>query len=544
VFLDNYKWMHSNAMNPELLMKHYNTGFEQFVPAEPSPPHSPLAVNSTEHSSKARPSVKDALRGKVEAAKQSSNARKPVPTRVGTAKATIRAGAISPEASPNAIADLTLSADLEDMNRLLSPLELKRLKQKLKPQVTADGNTIGTRKLPSRTSRTNSPKNRSREATERLQQAVLAEERAAALAREATERQEQATLAEQKMREEVERAAEAARKADEREQQAVQAEIAVRARAAEESRMAAEREQHAMEQLQLAKLALQQAERDRELQAFLREDAAAAAQRLEMRCCVCLDAFRRCDGYTCTGMAEAVGCDQFTCWACMQCSFIAAGRPDAIQGRLNDDGELLCSHPRCKCPITVARLHAANAPAATLGAQLELCVQVVRDREVVRALAEERVRNNAERERILALATADQRAAATLKEIILDTVLILECPSCHGRIDQPDFQECLVLTCQCDAMFCAWCFAVCDDISGHSHVANCPQNPRPGYIYASREVYNEFHGPKIAGRCRERILAADLTAGAVRILQEELSLHLIDLNISVVDAFPISLENC
>jgi hypothetical protein len=103
-------------------------------------------VDSAKDSSKVRPSASDALRNKVQAAaSESPKVTKKIPAPAPVNAEQAEPAMVSPRAaavkSPVVAADLTLSADLEDMNRLLNPLELKQLKQKLKQQAMEEERT-------------------------------------------------------------------------------------------------------------------------------------------------------------------------------------------------------------------------------------------------------------------------------------------------------------------------------------------------------------------------------------------------------------------
>jgi hypothetical protein len=255
-------------------------------------------------------------------------------------------------------------------------------------------------------------------------------------------------------------------------------------------------------------------------------------------CAVCMDCYGVADGYTCTG-TKGKPCAQFTCWGCLTRSYAEANKPDAIKGAVTGDGELVCSNPKCKCALTVARLVQAHATptAEVLQAQQELRVKVVKDREVQEALATQKKQIEAEYARIEAIKDADEKASAKLRLKIVEEVLTLRCPRCKTAF--LDFNGCCALTCgnrTCNAGFCAWCQKDCG-ADAHRHVARCPDSASGGDVFASDGQIRAGQNRRKTRLAREMIHGADLNQRARGMLQGSLDRDLRDLGINPADVF-------
>ena len=104
----------------------------------------------------------------------------------------------------------------------------------------------------------------------------------------------------------------------------------------------------------------------------------------------------------------------------------------------------------------------------------------------------ERVRMNAEFEKIQKIADADERQAAVARLMIVDNLLVLRCPRCTAVF--ADFDGCFALKCHrnaCGAAFCAWCLQDCG-ADAHAHVQTCAQGNGRGY-YGTKEEFEEHH---------------------------------------------------
>jgi hypothetical protein len=220
----------------------------------------------------------------------------------------------------------------------------------------------------------------------------------------------------------------------------------------------------------------------------------------------------------------------------MDQSYGEAAKPGAIQSTLNKEGELLCSNRKCNCPVTVARLNAAKAPAATVEAQQALRVKIVKDREVQEALAAYAKQLQAEYARIEALKDAVEKAAAKLKLRVIEEALTLKCPRCKAAFC--NFSGCYALTCHCGAGFCGWCLADCGT-DAHEHVASCPENGTgTRSVFSTKEAFDKHHRNKSARKCREMVARAELSSRAKELLRQGLEGPLREHNIRLDEVFP------
>ena len=216
---------------------------------------------------------------------------------------------------------------------------------------------------------------------------------------------------------------------------------------------------------------------------------------LQYGCCICMEEGAREAGMLCpdNGKVAVLGCSYFTCWSCLQQSFTAASKPDAIAGTMNADGLLLCANPQCKCPVVRKALVDARAPDDVMEAQHELHVHVRISREVQQALALQKQQIDAEYARIERIKDEHEKAAAKLHQKLIEEVLTLRCPRCSMAF--VDFEGCFALTCgnnQCRAAFCAWCLADCG-ADAHTHVAGCAENAMKGNMYGTMTAFQAHH---------------------------------------------------
>ena len=90
------------------------------------------------------------------------------------------------------------------------------------------------------------------------------------------------------------------------------------------------------------------------------------------------------------------------------------------------------------------------------------------------------------------------------KKHIEGTILATQCPGCHGTI--LDFDGCFALTCSrekysgCGTEFCAFCLVPTQPGQVHAHVAQCPENPNPGEVFAKGEEFEKRNKKRIQAK--------------------------------------------
>ncbi len=249
------------------------------------------------------------------------------------------------------------------------------------------------------------------------------------------------------------------------------------------------------------------------------------------QCKLCFDSFGTSEGLACPRK-----CDTFTCWDCLLGSYEAASQAGAIQGRSSEEGELLCSDNKCKCPIKVSDLAKSKAPDEVLHKQEKFKIDATVVREVAAQLAAQEQRIRDEYARIEQIKDLDEKAAAKLRLKIVDEVLCLKCPRCKFAF--VDFSGCFALTCgnkNCRCGFCAWCLKDCGQ-DAHTHVARCPEGT--GAVFNTAEAFERHHKQKKTVATRNMIQRSELSKNALNKLRELLRTDLADLGISLVDVMP------
>lgn len=250
-----------------------------------------------------------------------------------------------------------------------------------------------------------------------------------------------------------------------------------------------------------------------------------------VECVVCMSPYSNTEGHAC-----AKKCGIFTCWDCLLRSYQAAGKPGAIQGSCNKDGDLLCTGVKCRCPITVDQWSREIPTPAVLKAQQDLKVQAVVAKEIPKALETQKRQLEAEYARIEEIKDADEKAAAKLRLKIVNDVLTLRCPRCKTAFI--DFSGCFALTCgnnQCGCGFCAWCLKDCGG-DAHRHVPSCAEGNRS--VFGDFDSFLNHHKKKRAGAARALIQREQLNANATQKLKELIFRDLADLKISLSEVFP------
>ena len=119
-----------------------------------------------------------------------------------------------------------------------------------------------------------------------------------------------------------------------------------------------------------------------------------------------------------------------------------------------------------------------------------------------------------------------------LRKRVIEEILTDKCPQC--KLAVLDFEACFAVRCRCQAVFCAWCFALCADmVDGHRHVAICSSNLNPNKaLYSTVELFNKSRVIR-----QERKLAAfiaDLDDKTVDDLLASLRTELTHVNVAKV----------
>jgi len=97
---------------------------------------------------------------------------------------------------------------------------------------------------------------------------------------------------------------------------------------------------------------------------------------------------------------------------------------------------------------------------------------------------------------VAADAAAFGAKVSRLREGLALAALHLHCPSCDTLCAEPDFAQCLALSCAvCDASFCGWCLGCATHVQTHHHVASCG-----GGSHTTRAAFRAAHRPRRAQR--------------------------------------------
>ena len=254
-------------------------------------------------------------------------------------------------------------------------------------------------------------------------------------------------------------------------------------------------------------------------------------------CVICLEEVPLISGYACTGNTEQ-NCNIFTCWSCIEESYKAANKADAIISSVNKEGALVCPNLHCNCAITLIQLLPANPPIEIINELQCLQIKTHKEQAIQAALAQQKAQIHAEYMRIEQIKDQDEKTAAKLHQRIVEEVLTLKCPRCAQAFQ--DFDGCFALTCgnkHCSAGFCAWCLTDCGS-DAHAHVLICIENPKQQHYYNTFEMFERHHKQRKIQQIKEIITTAQLTPTAISKLYTILVGDLRDLQINSIEIFP------
>ena len=185
--------------------------------------------------------------------------------------------------------------------------------------------------------------------------------------------------------------------------------------------------------------------------------------------------------------------------------------------------------PECSEVISHEALVKKDAPADLLKAVENIKFDKKMQPIIENLLNEAKKKYDAELERIMAIADADERDAELLKMHIVEEILTLKCPRC--RVAFIDFDGCFALTChKCHCGFCAWCFKDCGG-DAHQHVAHCQQNLANGNVFGSKVQFVSHHRERRQRLVRDIIYGKNVKVQSL--VKEKLLKELSDLKIQI-----------